>query len=129
MGKIHATVTYGTLEPVPADMPAGSMGWRVVLRRRGRQMTVPAFWTGPAWRREPTAADVLGCLLSDAAGIVDSDGFEDWAADCGYDPDSRKAHRIWQACEAQTQRLRRFLGEDFDAFVRGGEETAKAACA
>jgi hypothetical protein len=38
--------------------------------------------------------------------------FEEWAADLGYDPDSRKAEKLFKTCEKQAGRLRSFLGDD-----------------
>ena len=67
---------------------------------------------------EPTAADVLESLLMDAAGIENAAGdFEEWAREYGYDEDSRKAERIFQAATKQTEELKDLLGEDFDAAV------------
>lgn len=84
--------------------------WRVTLRRPipQRQMTL-TFSKGYGHRgAEPTAAEVLECLASDASGADQS--FKDWAGDYGYDIDSRKAERIYKAVAAQTRKLGRFLG-------------------
>lgn len=58
---------------------------------------------------EPTAPEVLSCLASDAAGIEQD--FESWASDLGYDTDSRKAERTYQACQRLSEKLKRFLGD------------------
>lgn len=87
--------------------------WTIHFRNReGRRMQV-TFRTGTGWRTghgAPTALDVLESLQSD----IPDDGadFETWADDLGFDPDSRKAERIYKACVAQTERLARFLGDD-----------------
>jgi hypothetical protein len=61
----------------------------------------------------PTTAEVLECLASDGAAISNAGGnFEDWAADMGYDADSRKAEKIFKTCEKQARRLHSFLGDD-----------------
>lgn len=72
-------------------------------------MTIP-FSMGPAHSHEPTVADVLECLASDYSGS--DQAFEDWAADLGYDPDSRKAERTYQAVVRQARKLEQFLGPD-----------------
>jgi hypothetical protein len=59
---------------------------------------------------------VLEALLSDAS-VAGYDQFEEWAADLGYDPDSRKAEKVYQACVEQTAQLRQLLGDDFETFV------------
>ena len=57
----------------------------------------------------PELADVLNCLASDSASVEQSD-FEDWAADLGYDSDSRKALETYQICEKQAKKLRHLVG-------------------
>lgn len=61
---------------------------------------------------EPTAEEVLECLASDAAGIENGGSFDDWCSEYGYDTDSRKALKVFKACEHSAARLRRFLGAD-----------------
>ena len=93
--------------------------YKVTLHYQGRQMTT-RFRTGLGWDREPSASDVLESLLSDAAGIEnlrDGDSFEEWAAEYGYDPDSREAEKIYRAVESQTKKLERLLGDDYQAAV------------
>ena len=62
--------------------------------------------------KEPQADDVLDCLASDASGFENSRSFEDWAGDYGYDPDSRKAEKIYKTVERQSAKLKNFLGDD-----------------
>ena len=89
--------------------------WRVTLRRAGRRLTVP-WYQGPAVCSEPTAEDVLACLLSDATSADES--WESWCSEYGYDPDSRRDYATYQQVRRQTRKLRRFLGEeDFESFL------------
>jgi len=113
--RVRATAEWTDENPNMTDMPPGSSHWKVTLRYQGRQMTVP-FSMGPALSHEPTAADVLECLLSDASS-ADED-FENWAADLGFDPDSRRAERIYRTVQRQTLKLSRLLGDDYDAFIQ-----------
>jgi hypothetical protein len=46
----------------------------------------------------PTLPDVLSCFVSDAQCVADGQTFEDFAADLGYEEDSRKAEKIFQGC-------------------------------
>lgn len=59
-----------------------------------------------AYQADP--ADVLDSLLCDASGT--DQPFEDWANDCGYDTDSRKAESIFHACRESAAKLRQWLG-------------------
>jgi hypothetical protein len=90
--------------------------WSVTLTYQGRKLTTP-FFTGEL-AGEPTAADVLSCLISDTMSYENAGSFEAWAPEYGYDPDSRKAEAIYRACERQAPRVRRFLGDDFDEFAQ-----------
>jgi len=108
--KVRMTADWADNNPNMPDMARGSSHWKCVLKQGGRQLTVP-FSQGPAHCSEPTAADVLDCLASDSANIFDY-SFEEWASELGYDPDSRKAERVFMACEKQAKGLMRLLGRD-----------------
>lgn len=59
---------------------------------------------------ESTPVDVFDALVSDATSVETTDGFEDWAAEMGYNPDSRKAEEIYRACVKVRDQLVDFLG-------------------
>lgn len=92
----------------------GSTGYTVTLRYKGRQLTCP-FYMGSALTGEPSAADVLSCLISDSSACDQS--FEEWASDLGYDIDSRKAEATYNACVKSGEKVRRLLGSDFGLFA------------
>ena len=58
----------------------------------------------------PELADVLDCLASDASAVENSRYFEDWAAELGYEADSRKAERTFRICEQAARDLRYLIG-------------------
>jgi hypothetical protein len=68
------------------------------------------FSQGSAHTANPTLAEVLDCLVSEAQGYDDARGFEDWCSGYGYDTDSRKAERTWRAVKKQAEQLSRTLG-------------------
>jgi hypothetical protein len=53
--------------------------------------------------------------LSDAQ--AGEQAFEDFCGEFGYDPDSRKAERIWRASRLVTKNMKRLLGKDYEAFL------------
>lgn len=111
---IKADARYGAnIKPIPEGFDAGTHGYRVTLRRsRPRRSLTVNFYAGSGWMREPGAADVLSCLISDAlAGEV---SFGEFCADSGCDEDSRKAESTWRECQRLAPRVRRFLGDDFE---------------
>jgi hypothetical protein len=113
---IRADAEWADSNPNMDDMPAGSSHWRVTLRMGRKRMVVP-FSQGPAIAREPEARDVLSCLASDAGSVRNARDFEDWAADYGYSPDSRKAERSYRVTVRQTERLAAFLGDLVDELL------------
>ena len=113
--NVRAAATYGTTKPVPEDF-TNANPWTVTLFYGARRLTVP-FFTGSAISSEPTAADVLHCLISDSTSVDNARDFQDWAGDFGYDVDSRKAHSIYKACQSISKRLHKFLGDDFEMFA------------
>lgn len=87
--------------------------WKVTLTRKNprRSMTL-IFRMGIGHDgKPPIVADVLSCITSDAASIEAARDFEDFADELGYSSDSRKAERIYKACQQQTRKLKRFLDD------------------
>lgn len=60
--------------------------------------------------KPPSIDDVLGCLALDASVLDDT--FANWCSNFGYDPDSRKAFNIWNACMDNTLRFKNLIGAD-----------------
>ena len=108
--------------PLMTDMPTGSKHFRCAISGRDYKISVP-FSVGPGivenWNRQrtligkpvyrPELADVLDCLASEATGLENSKDFNDWCSEYGYDSDSRKAERIYNAVQEQTEELSRLL--------------------
>lgn len=88
--------------------------WKVTLRYERRRLTVP-FFQGMGHSKEPSAADVISCLCSDAR--AGEEPFEEFCSNFGYDSDSRKAWDTWKACERMGTGVRRLLGDSFDTFA------------
>lgn len=58
----------------------------------------------------PDPVDVIASLARDS-DVLDYAGFEQWADEFGYDPDSRKAESTYRACLQIALQLRNGLGE------------------
>ncbi len=89
--------------------------WEVILSApgKGKDPMIIFFSKGVGHKgKKPKATEVLDCLASDALGHESSEKFEDWATNCGYDTDSRKAEKIYHLIEQQSDDLKRFLGAD-----------------
>jgi hypothetical protein len=65
----------------------------------------------------PDIKTILWNLISDAATLEYVDSFEEWARELGYDPDSRKAEKIYHACEEETRKTRRLLGDLYQEYL------------
>ena len=62
-------------------------------------------------RVAPSPEEALATLAQDAMQAVETP-FEVWAPDFGYDPDSRRAEKIWDALRDQYTNLRRVLSHE-----------------
>jgi hypothetical protein len=60
----------------------------------------------------PSLDDVLHCFVMDAQGVGDGQTFEDWAADYGYEVDSREAEKSFNACRDSYFAMIRLFGSD-----------------
>lgn len=59
----------------------------------------------------PDAFSVMHSLVLDA-DVLDAGGFEDWAANYGYDTDSRKAEALYRTCLDSALKLRAGIGDE-----------------
>lgn len=60
----------------------------------------------------PDRLDVIASFVSDAYCALNAGDFETFAADLGYDTDSRKAEQIYRACADTALKLTSALGGD-----------------
>jgi hypothetical protein len=95
--------------------------WAVTLRGpNGKLATTFRMGTGHNGKL-PECAEVLDSLASDANAYDNARDFADFAAEFGYDTDSRKAEAVYKACGRIAKRLRDLLGEDEYAALTTGE--------
>ncbi len=128
--KVTAEVEYGVK---PSQLPEAfkdSNPCTVKLKFEGRSFTLP-FFTGKGWTREPNAADVVECLLSDHSVGMDEPTFEEWCNEFGYDTDSRQAEKTFKTCIANDKKFRKLLGPEMLKSAEAAEdreEWVKANC-
>lgn len=115
--KVSATCEHVGVGRMHEDDKNVMHHWKVSLRFEGRRLTVD-FWQGLGNKDAPKAADVLECLLSDVTSYEYAGSFKSFAEEFGFDGDSRKAERIYKVCGKMAPKLRKLLGESFDAFSR-----------
>ena len=58
----------------------------------------------------PDPLEVLWSIAQDGNALEMT--FEDWASEFGYDSDSRKAEKIYRACQDNALRLKKLLSQD-----------------
>lgn len=116
----------GTLETAVANYLRAEFkaGCKFVLGYPKEQIDGIKQWVRP---EAPTKQDVLYCVASDSQGVEQSRDFEDWAANYGYDADSRKAERIYEECAKQGREFRSLCGggaqaEDCASFAMAVDE-------
>ncbi len=86
----------------------GHTEWEVTIRRVwfGQAPRSARFeWrTGLGYEGEPDPAEVLARVCDEFHGTIDRT-FEEWADDYGYDQDSRRAEKIFNACKEGEHKL------------------------
>lgn len=113
--EIEIDYRCGSNSPPPDSDWKPAHSWNVTLYLDGEPLQTDFF--GGAATGEPTAADVLHCLVSDTTGVDSARSFEEWAGDFGYDTDSRKAEAVYLKCEEQGVEVHAFLGNLFNDFA------------
>lgn len=93
--------------------PGGRRGKKAFSVPRGR-ITIAELERAKRSRpNNPTLVDVMYAIVSDAQCVANGETFEDFAAEFGYDEDSRKAERAYNGCRDEYFALRR-LGLDLN---------------
>jgi hypothetical protein len=120
--KITAVI-HRSKRAAPENFPLAD-GWSVTFHRDYYGSMHVTFWMGSGLTgRFPTAEEVMGCLVLDAA-LVYEESYGEFCAELGYDMDSRKAFALYRRTLAQTDRLKAFLGCDFASYLWDTKEDA-----
>lgn len=88
--------------------------YKVTLVSDGKQMTLP-FSMGIGIKRKPLVEDVIDCIISDASYVENCKDFEDFCYQFGYDGESQKTKRIYDACVKQTEKFKKLIGSAYEA--------------
>jgi hypothetical protein len=109
-----------TVEPLLTDLldserdewgkDPGATHWKVKVRKDWGVFTM-RFHMGSAFKRPPNVTEVLGALATDGVGYANAKDFEDWANEYGYNPDSRKAERIYRQVGDNATKARQTFGD------------------
>lgn len=118
-----ATVKGGDLIESPWDKGRRRFmvhKWTVVLNNphTDQPMKLP-YYTGVMSPKEPTAAEVLSTLASDASGYANSGDFEDWCDEYGCNTDSRSDKKTYDQVGRQTAKLRELMGDHYELLLWG----------
>lgn len=81
-----------------------------------KSMTI-YFSQGTAYTKPPTVLDVLSCIHMDMTSFENSNSFESWAEDFGFDSDSRIAERTYNEIAKQRKNLVRVFGNIYQEFI------------
>lgn len=71
-----------------------------------------AFEIGKKYLKPLELNTVLYSIMSDCSSAENSFTFEEFCSELGYDPDSRKAYKIWEACREQNEKFKQFAGRE-----------------
>ena len=100
------------------NMDANMDHWRCRISNAAGKRIVVTFSMGIGHHgKAPKLEEVIDCLASDASGVENARGFEEWRGEYGYDTDSRKAEKTYKACQRVCDQLKRLVGEDYQALL------------
>jgi hypothetical protein len=107
--KLSLTRADHTAEDYKDEWKKTANKYKVRISYNKKSMTL-TFYTGRGWKRDLNLEDILGIILLEASYYGYS--FEDFAREIGYDPDSRKAEKIYKKIQKQTEKLNRIFTEE-----------------
>jgi hypothetical protein len=115
MKKVSMKLEYGVNKDYDKldKWQQNSNQYTATVKYNGKQLTTP-FFTGYGWTKEPTWKDVLGSLVMDTYSYENSQSFEDFCSEFGYDSDSRSAKKIYDQLGKTSKKVKRLLGNDFE---------------
>lgn len=80
------------------------------MRRNGKTYQYTTYYSmGFAHTQRPKTAEVLQCLAMDIRGLENAGDFETWCHEYGYDTDSRRAERTYNAIVKQKAGMIKWL--------------------
>jgi hypothetical protein len=111
--KIRITITDPSSRPVPRVFPPL---WRVVVRLGGRTLRLPYY--AEDLLAPPTPLAIMRELVLAAQSVEDAASLHDWANVPEEAPVDIKIEQTYARYVTQTARLRRLLGDRYDAYLR-----------
>lgn len=90
-----------------------SDGWTCTLTYWGRGIEIPFYMGKGHHGAEPELNDVLSAMFRDADALEMS--FQEFCGEFGYDDDSIKAFKTYNACVANAKDLQYLLDGDYES--------------
>ncbi len=103
----HGIVSVTFHNEPPRDF---SKEWRKLARKLDYAHCMHYAMEKFGHKFKPDIRDVLNCLARDCACVENSQSFDDFARDLGYDQDSIKAETIYRTIRDQARAIERMLG-------------------
>ena len=92
--------------------------YEVTLQRASQRRMTTYFSKGYGHEgKSPEVFEVLNCLQSDCWLVRNNETFDDFCRELGYDTDSRRAEKIYEACKKTERDLDRFMGNEMQSFL------------
>ena len=107
--KLSLTRTDYTEADYADEWKKTSNKYKARITYNKKSMTI-SFYTGSGWKKDPVLEDILGSILQDTTYL--DYGFEDFANEMGYDPDSRKAEKIYKEIQKQAKKINRIFSKE-----------------
>ena len=106
--NLEVKEAFKTDEDLKDDWKKGANKYQVKISYFGK-FYVTDYYMGMALTREPDKKDILYSMLMDNVSDMD---FDEFCAEFGYDNDSIKALKIYEACQRETKALYNMFESD-----------------
>lgn len=126
-GDFKVTSTFKGNKLWPADEKKQNYNNHVITVSHNGSSTRFEFWGSIMNPEIGSVSDLqhaFYCFLSDAVSAKQS--FEDFCSEFGYDSDSRKAERIYKACEKSLAKLEKLYSGDCYDLINEVQELTNA---
>ena len=107
--KLSLIRTDYTEEDYKDEWKKTSNKYKARITYNKKSMTI-IYYTGSGWKKDPELEDILGSILQDITYL--DYGFENFASEWGYDPDSRTAEKIYKDIQKQAKKINRIFNKE-----------------
>lgn len=114
--NVTMEATWGSDDPTPKTFEHTD-AWTCEFKYQDRAINI-TFYMGLGYNGElPDILRVITCILDDSASVDNCSCFEEWADCYGWNPDSREAERVYNACKVNADKIAYLFGDKYSEVI------------